>query len=555
MAVQGEGLTLVYDEAAHTLCADLEPVSGAPGIDVGWLYQYFETQGFAAFAFNDAAIGVLLSRYLSGQPVRGLAIATAEDAQVSVYIGVDAMSAQVTVKAARGGRAVDEPMLRRALTEAGVVAGILSDAVDSIIAMGGCHGMTIAKGLVPVHGEDGRLDCLVDEAPRRVPTVDAQGLADYRNLGVIPTVQPGTPLLRRVPATPGTNGVTVTGLSIPARNGKEMLISSKLEGVAFDPVDANLLTAAITGQPVIVKNGVMVEPIYRVADVSLATGNIDYDGLVMIEGDVQAGMVVKATGDIHISGTAEAATLISGGNIVIKGGVLGNLGRKDHSGQIVSCQGSFSATFVQQARIEAGDSIYIDDVAMQSELIAINQVLVGGKNRGYIVGGLIQATLLVKANLIGSAAHTATRIEVGVNPKTTARLGQLAKLCQEVEARLDQVQKILDLRQSAPNRVAPDMAAKAEQAQESLSLELTNLHDEEAMLSTQLDLAEGARVVVDKGVFEGVELYCGPRFMRVEHDRHHGGSFVVDADGNLTYDPTLLKSPAEIRGVWRRHGS
>ncbi len=552
MAVQGEGLTFAYNEDARTLCANLEPVAGAPGIDVGWLFKHLQEIGFSGFAFNDAALGVLLSRYLSCQPVRGLAIATAEDAQVSVFIIADAMSAQITVKAAQGGRAADEAMIRRALVEHGVVAGIMQDALERAVAMGGCNGLTVAKGKEPIHGEDGRLDCLVAEAPRRVPSVDAQGLADYRNLGAIPSVQPGTPLLRRIPATLGENGFTVTGLSIPARNGKEMLLSSKLEGVMPDPSDPNLLTAAITGQPVIVKNGVMVEPIYRVSNVSLASGNIDYDGLVVVEGDVQAGMTVKASGDIHIDGTAEAATLISGGNIVIKGGVIGNLGRKDNSGQIVRCQGSFSATFVQQARIEAGDSIYIDDVAMQSELVAINQVLVGGKNRGYIVGGLAQATLLVKANLIGSAAHTATRIDVGINPQTSARLAQIGKLRTDGAARLDQVQKILELRKVAPARVANDVAAKAEQALEMLTNELVNLDDEEALLTAQLDLAEGARVVVDKGVFEGVELHCGPRVMRVEHDRHHGGSFVVDADGDLIYDPTLLKSAAEIRGVWKR---
>lgn len=554
MAVQGEGLTFAYNEEARTLCANLDPVPGAPEIDVGWLFKHLEEIGFAGFAFNDAALGVLLSRYLSGQPVRGLAIATAEDAQVSVFMSADAMSAQISIKPAKGGRSADEAMIKRALVEHAVVAGILGDAVDKAVAMGACTGLTVAKGKEPIHGEDGRLECLIDEAPRRVPSVDAQGLADYRNLGAIPTVQPGAPLLRRVPATAGENGFTVTGLSIPARNGKEMLLSSKLEGVTPDPADPNLLTAAITGQPVIVKNGVMVEPIYRVKEVSLASGNIDYDGLVVIEGDVQAGMSVKASGDIHIGGTAEAASLVSGGNIVIKGGVIGNLGRKEHSDLIVRCQGSFSATFVQQARIEAGDSIYIDDVAMQSELIAINQVLVGGKNRGYIVGGLAQATLLVKANLIGSAAHTATRIEVGVNPQTSARLAQIAKSRVEGLARLDQVQKIIELRQVAPGRVTAEVAAKAEQAHETLTNELANLQDEEDLLNAQLDLAQGARVVVDKGVFEGVELHCGPRVMRVEHDRHHGGSFVVDADGDLIYDPTLLKSPAEIRGVWVRRG-
>jgi uncharacterized protein (DUF342 family) len=107
------------------------------------------------------------------------------------------------------------------------------------------------------------------------------------------------------------------------------MFASKLSGACIDPDDPNRLLAAIAGQPVAVPGGMIVEPVYTVSAVNMASGNVSFDGSVVVRGDVAAGMTVKVTGDIQIGGTADPCRLEAGGNIVIKGGALGGVGRKE----------------------------------------------------------------------------------------------------------------------------------------------------------------------------------------------------------------------------------
>jgi uncharacterized protein (DUF342 family) len=53
--------------------------------------------------------------------------------------------------------------------------------------------------------------------------------------------------------------------------------------------------------------------------VNFKTGNIDYDGDVLVRGDVLPGFTVSADGNINIEGAVEAATITSrNGSIVVR---------------------------------------------------------------------------------------------------------------------------------------------------------------------------------------------------------------------------------------------
>ena len=88
----------------------------------------------------------------------------------------------------------------------------------------------------------------------------------------------------------------------------------------------------------------------------MASGNIQFDGSVVIQGDVAKGMSVKATGDIEVAGIVEMASLEAGGNITVKSGVIGALGKKDVAPQVIKCGQTFQAGYTQNVRIDAGDA-------------------------------------------------------------------------------------------------------------------------------------------------------------------------------------------------------
>jgi len=540
--VDVQGLSFTFDQESRSLVASYAPESGAvpPTVDVDWLENHLAELGYGELRRNAAALGVLADNLKAARPVAALAVAEAVDAVAEISVAPDKMAAFLTVTPPQGGKSIDDAAIRRALAQQGVVAGIRDNAIAGAVALGQASNLLVAEGAMPVHGEDGRIETLVPESSNRVPQLNEKGLMDYRNLGDILTVQAGQAVMRRIAATPGTPGETVNGAVIPAIAGKEAMFSPNLTGVTPSADDPNTLAAAITGQPVRTRDGIIVEPTYAVEEVTINTGNIAFDGAVTVKGDVQAGMTIKASGDIEIGGTVEAAVLIAGGNVVIKGGAIGARGRKDaHGNEIpsyIQCGGSFTATYVQQATVDAGDSIFIDDVAMQSTLTAINQIVVGHKQRGHIIGGKCQATLLVKAKVIGSAAHIATHIEVGLNPKLRAQQHRHQQHRQQIEEQMAQVAKLLDLAIRLPERVPPETVKRARITSESLRRTLLRLEEEGTLLQEQLRLAESAKVVAEQAVFEGLEVRCGNLHYATTGDLSYG-LLIRIGEGALEAEP------------------
>ena len=81
--------------------------------------------------------------------------------------------------------------------------------------------------------------------------------------------------------------------------------------------DGTKLISQVSGHVQLEGDKVFVSNCLELVDVDASTGDIDYDGSVVIKGNVLAGFSVKAAGDISVSGIVEGATLISGGNITL----------------------------------------------------------------------------------------------------------------------------------------------------------------------------------------------------------------------------------------------
>lgn len=55
----------------------------------------------------------------------------------------------------------------------------------------------------------------------------------------------------------------------------------------------------------------------------LSTGNIDFEGSVQVNGNVSSNFVIRAGGNVIISGVVEGAYIEAGGNIIIARGMNG----------------------------------------------------------------------------------------------------------------------------------------------------------------------------------------------------------------------------------------
>lgn len=530
---ESSGLTLVQD--GERLLARLTPVVERAGLDPDGLQALLSEAGFAKWAVSDTATTTLLERYVDPSAELEIELAKSADACFSLEVAEDAMQVWLSVVPAYGGKPLGSDAVFMALGEAGVTYGIDPNAVNAACSLERPERVLIAAGSAPVNGEDAQFELLVAEARDRAPRVNAQGLIDFRDLGAIPSVSADEALMRRIPPTTGTAGRNVRGEVLEPVPGKNEGFSEVLIGAYVAKDDANLLRAVFSGQPVRCGNAVNVEQILRIRNVNMASGNISFDGTVSVEGEVMPGMKVRATGDIVISGVVDGAELDAGGDIRIGGGVIA----KAH----VRATGSVSVRFVENASLTAGTTIAIEDTALQSELQANNQILVGLKStqRGRLAGGSARAMLLIRTPILGSASGGVTRLLLGVNPVLEAEYQALAHKIdkqREDEQNLDKLVKHL-ARQG-------DKAVLLERAKASWELAVKawgRLLPQRDELERQLALIAGARIEVGVEVAGAVDVTLGKKVLRLRK-AYHAGTFSVEGERFMYTDAQGNSLPA-----------
>ena len=226
-------------------------------------------------------------------------------AEIIVEISRDRMQASVRfdTRKGRGLRSVSD--IQEALAAKKEVFGINMEAIKK-----GCKGLSpfvAAMGVPPQHGENAVIERKFDLGITGRPVVDKYDRVDYKNLNLFVLVKKGSVLAVRIPQTQGAPGKNVLGAEVMARNGRPLPLPL---GKGTAKRGENTVIAAIDGQIVDSKTKIAVDPHLVVrSSVGVSTGNIDFDGSVEIKGNVEAGFMVKATGDIEIGG------VVSGGDV------------------------------------------------------------------------------------------------------------------------------------------------------------------------------------------------------------------------------------------------
>jgi hypothetical protein len=528
-------LSFRLDKEGKKVIAAFAPEGATDAITVDALKKAIDAAGFGGHKLDVQALKDATAKYAGGKAFE-ICVGEAVDGKLEIRIDAAHLNAYLSCTPARGGvpvtlERVFEEAARKEITAA---VALNREAIENALQAGG-ENVLIASGKAPVNGVDARFENLVPSAKERSPRLDEHGLADFRELGEILVVHAGEPLMRRIAATAGEPGVSLSGKAIAAKPGKNIAFAKNLEGTALDPADENLLIAAADGCPVLLKDGVSVESIYTVEEVDLHTGNIDFPGTVNVKGGVQSGMTVKASGDIHINDTVEGVVLLAGGDVVVKGGIVGvtaRAGEKAHQ-FTVNCKGSCTANFTQNARISAGTGIFIRDSAMQCELTAGHQIVVGDKNsrKGHLVGGTARALMLVKAQVIGSPARAKTIVIAGADKALHDRLASIAGAREVAINKLMNVVKLLEVAHAHPERLPADTVKAAETTRDAINAEMIALSQDEEELNRELAVSAEAQVVAEKTFLDGVEVQFGSRRQQIVADRE-GGVFQL-SDGEL----------------------
>ena len=165
----------------------------------------------------------------------------------------------------------------------------------------------VAKAIPSETGEKAHIETYFTINTSRKAIASENGSIDYHNLGDIASAKKGQELYRKIPPTIGKSGKDVLGNEIPGKKGRDLkiVLGSKTD---IDEDDPNLVKASGDGEIIITKGIVQISKVHKVkGDVDYSTGNIIFNGTIMIKGTVRAGFKIKAAGDIVISGNVEDA--------------------------------------------------------------------------------------------------------------------------------------------------------------------------------------------------------------------------------------------------------
>ena len=377
-----------------------------------------------------AELTAILKTLQDGQVGREIRyeILVRKDATISIKIDSSEMLAEAEITSAMGGSHLTAKAILDAAKAAGVRKGFSKEELIKVAHMaakaepGGVVQHAIAHGREAINGRDARIKPLVQSAQDRIlrPKEQAGGRVDMRDLGDIICVRIGEPLAKKIPLTEGVKGFTVTATPLLPEPGQDTPLTPG-EGTVVSPKNDNVLISTKVGLPKIIDSGMEVDEVYKINNVDVSTGHIDFKGSVIITGDVCEGMKVSATGDITISGFVESAQLTAGGDITISSGIIGK--KQDIEGQdkdirdfrmsaTLRAGGNLFAKYCQYADIQCTGNVRIENQLMHSQVDVGGVLWVGEEDKanGKLIGGIVSASSSIHAGIVGAPAGSKTLI-------------------------------------------------------------------------------------------------------------------------------------------------
>ena len=258
------------------------------------------------------------------------------------------------------------------------------------------------------------------------------------------------------------------------------------------------------GHAVLEGDKVFVSNVYDVpGDVDNSTGDIIYDGSVVVHGTIRTGFKVKAFGDIEVFGAVEGAEVIAGGQVILHHGIQGM------SRGIIVAKGNVVTKFIESAKVYSEGYIEAQSI-IQSQVSAKGDVIVNGA-KGNIMGGHVRSSTLIDAKSIGSNMGITTVVEVGLDPTVQDRFTKLKRdMIEKNEEliRLQQVKMVLKKRLAQgqndnEKRMAYNQTVAAI---DELKKEIFAAQDEMDVLSGELSENTVARIMVSRVIYPGTKV-------------------------------------------------
>ncbi len=414
---------------------------------------------------------------------------------ISVTISSDEMDAFVYVQ---DSDKVSKKMIMKALEFSGVRRGILEQEINKLLKGKFKHKtLKVAKGKPATDGPDGWYEFFFKTELDRQPKLLPDGSVDFSEIQWYEFVQTGQRIALYHDAGMGTGGYTVTGKDLPPRKGRER---SVLTGKGFTLMEDNrTYTASTSGRIELHGNRIDIDKTLTIEEVSLATGNVTFDGSIYVSGNVGVGATIQATGDVVVNGYVESAHIeSSAGSVLIKRGVNGN-----GVGNIRAAV-DVSGKFFESCRVYAGNEIKAG-YCLNCDLHSENKITISDRN-GEVAGGTVYAKISLDVTYLGNRAGIATMVRLGVNDEIAEKQGDVEEKIAEANKQLEILRNAYaDFHAKYPPEVrnTMDMYLKIESAIFTKEKEVDTLMQYRMDMENEEKAARDAQAVIHATLYEG----------------------------------------------------
>ncbi len=431
-----------------------------------------------------------------------------------VLVTDDFMRADIVFhKPSKGCEAMSFSDVIKEIHDMGLVIGVREDIIQKVMILQLYERkVSFCYGIPAVPGKDGYYEYFFKRKFNRRPVIKEDGNADYRSLETFALVEAGQKLCVYHERELSKKGANVFGDVIEVRESIDM---PPYTGTGFH-VDRDGVTyvSSIAGKVEIVEGKLSVSPVHEVmGDVCVLTGNIEFDGNVIVHGKVRSGMKIEATGSVTVDGILEAATVISGGDVILRSGAFGNgIG-------IVNAKGDVFGRFFEKMNIQADGCIFCN-YCMQSTLIAMKSIVVTGTT-GTVIGGNIYALESVECMSIGNEKNTRTIVRAGITKEILVGYNESMEMMKTMEEMIGLLKEKQNSKEHEHDPFLREQIAECKQAKKE--------HREKIRLYERLlKRAEKAHIICNQTIFPGTILDISTEVLDISSKRNHKMYYVED---------------------------
>ena len=442
---------------------------------------------------------------------------------IQIETSGDEMCAMAFIMPPEGnGKAVSVTDVKKALKETGIVHGIVNDERILVFVEEGkkTHlDFMVAAGTPPGHGTDASVAFSWKDAVEK-SIKDEKARVDLRELNIVKSVGKGDVIARKVLPTRGVEGMAVTGKEALEEWGTDIALKAGNNVTVSE--DGTEFIAAEGGSPKVAGGVISVDPVFIVSgDVDYSTGNISFAGALEIRGNVLDGFMVRADGNITIGGNVQACDIHSGGDIVVKGGIIT---RKEGT---VSASGGVYAKFVENSIVEAEKDV-VAQRAIINSLIRANGSVICTSSEGRIMAGDVMAFTEIRARQLGTENETQTLLRAGFKYDVYLKMADLEQKLAKLIPDVERIHKSMSSARSSQAEIVVELRKNLDQ----MEIEKRNLTQSITRLRMQVQVNPFATVKGEDFIHAGCVVYIGTSRERIVKPLKYA-TLMSDRDGGI----------------------